>query len=171
MNLTMRSALVVLLIAGGLRQVLAAGCDPVRSGGPPGWTSRAAMPSVRLGATGVMVGSRIYVTHGSSPTGGPDARTFIYDRVLNTWSEGAPAHFPRTLLTGVCAEDLFGQGLVVAVGGDTLDGPTATMEIYDAASNYWTTGPPMPTARWGSGAAFVPGPGVLGGSPAAAFTW
>src|SRR5439155_9553666 len=130
MNPNIKSLLVVLIITSGHQLALADGCNPVRSGGALGWTARSPMPSVRLGATGVMVGSRIYVTHGSSPMGGPDARTFIYDRVLNAWSEGAPAHFPRTLLTGVCIEDLFGQGLVVALGGDSLDGPVATMEIY-----------------------------------------
>ena len=110
MNRGFKTLVAVLAIAVGQRLALGDGCSPVRSGGPLGWAARSPMPSVRLGATGVMVGSRIYVTHGSSPTTGPDSRTFIYDRVLNAWSEGAAAHFPRTLVTGVCIEDLFGHG-------------------------------------------------------------
>lgn len=143
----------------------ACGCKPAQVGGALGWRSLATVPSGREGATGVIMGTRIYVTHGYS-SGSNLATTLIYDIPTNTWMMGASAPTATSELTGVCIEDSMGVGKVFAVGGK---GPRSNVEIYNPMSNAWTTGPPMPTARRGLGAAFVRGIGVAGGSLGSVF--
>jgi len=141
-------------------------CEPLQVGGPIGWAFKASMPVGRRAATGVAIGDRVYVTHGSGSPFGDDATTFIYDRALNVWYDGAFAAIPRSELTGVCIEDETGQGLVFAVGGRPA---RSDVEIYNPVTNTWSAGPPMPTPRRGLGAAFVPGVGVAGGTRGSVF--
>jgi hypothetical protein len=137
-------------------------CKPITLGAPLGWSVRPPIPVDHSGAAGVIIGNRLYVTHGMA-AGAPTADTNIFDIPSNVWLAGAPASKPRADLTGVCVEDERGQGLVFAAGGSTGGGPVPDVELYDPAFDTWLPSPPMPTPRRGLGAAFVPGPGVAGG--------
>ena len=139
-------------------------CTPFQVGGGFGWTSKAPMPVGRAGAGGVVIGDRVYVTHGYGFPVGIDTTNQIYDRTLDTWYGGARASVPRADLTAVCVENASGQGLVFAVGGSSAAGPIPDVEIYDPIADHWAPGSPMPTARFDLGAAFVPGTGVAGGN-------
>ncbi|HEV8700670.1 MAG TPA: kelch repeat-containing protein [Candidatus Polarisedimenticolia bacterium] len=144
---------------------LAARCKPMQVGGPLGWSVKAPMPDGREGAAGVIIGDKIFVTHGER-AGFPDTSTnFVYDIPSNTWGAAASAPLRRAELTGVCIETRDGRAKLFAVGGRNQASGTVlnNVELYDPAANAWAAGPPMPTPRRGLGAAFVPGPGVAGG--------
>ena len=144
---------------------LGSSCKPVQIGGPLGWTSKAPMPVGHEGATGVIIGKKIFVTHGETGATPDTSDNYVYDVATNSWAAGASAAVRRSELTGVCIEDKDGQGLLFAVGGSSraLGAPLADAEIYDPVTNTWSAAAPMPTKRRGLGAAFVPGPGVAGG--------
>lgn len=143
-----------------------AGCKAIQIGGPLGWTTKTPIPTGVEGATGVIIGDRIYVTHGY--IGFDSTLNQIYDIPTDSWSLGASAAVSRSELTGVCIEDPSGQGLVFAVGG-RFSGPLSEVEIYNPATDTWFFAPPMPTPRRGLGAAFVPGIGVAGGNLGSVF--
>jgi len=133
------------------------------------------MPVGHKGATGVIIGDNIYVTHGLDWNTALSADNMIYNIPSDTWGVGAPAAVPRSELTGVCIEDVTGQGLVFAVGGIARPGPAvvpvANVEIYNPVTNTWAAAVPMPTPRRGLGAAFVPGVGVGGGALGSVFVF
>jgi N-acetylneuraminic acid mutarotase len=122
-------------------------------GGTPGWTSLTPPPVGREGGTGVIVGDRIYVTHGNGPPSGDDSTVFIYDRPGDVWYQGANGEIPRAELAGVCANGADGFGNVYAIGG--RPGLTAN-ERYDPPTNTWATVASMPTGRGGLCATWVP---------------
>jgi hypothetical protein len=141
------------------------GCRPIQVGGPLGWSAKAPMPSAREGATGVIIGKKIFVTHGEA-AGFPDTSTnYVYDIPADAWGAAAPAFIRRAELAGVCVEDREGRGQLFAAGGRqrATGAVLAETELYDPATDTWSLLAPMPTPRRGAGAAFVPGPGVAGG--------
>ncbi|MCP3982191.1 MAG: hypothetical protein GY716_23025 [bacterium] len=126
------------------------------------------MPASVREAAGVLIGDRIYVTHGFDVTSGESAATYIYDIPSDRWDTGSPAAVSRRGLTGVCIQDHRGQGLVFAVGGSGGGGPVGSVEIYNPVTGQWDPDPfppppPLPTPRRGVGAAWVPRFGVQGG--------
>ena len=108
------------------------GCDPLQVGGPLGWTPLSPLPVGHEGTTGVIIGERMYVTHGYNGLVGDTANNQIYDIPTDTWGTASLASVARSELTGTCIEDDTGQGLVFAVGGrDAFFGlPTSAAEIY-----------------------------------------
>jgi hypothetical protein len=89
-----------------------------------------------------------------------------YSTFTNNWLTEAPMPTARDDLAVVAARCPFGSSrtCVYAIGGF---GATAlnTNEIYHPATNTWSTGPPMPTARDRMAAAAAPCPGgsIAGG--------
>jgi Kelch motif len=77
--------------------------------------------------------------------GGGSNQMFIYDIASNTW--GAGAALPQGTEGAVAGAF---NGKVYLIGGDNDftpgDGVYNTVEVYDVASNSWSTGAPMPTA-------------------------
>ncbi|MGH9750317.1 MAG: Kelch repeat-containing protein, partial [Candidatus Polarisedimenticolia bacterium] len=141
------------------------GCRPIQVGGPSGWTAKSPMPDAREGATGVIIGKKIFVTHGEA-AGVPDTSTnYVYEIPTDSWGAAAPAFIRRAELAGVCIEDREGRGQLFAAGGrqQASGAVLADTELYDPATDTWSPLPPMPTARRGAGAAFVPGNGVANG--------
>ena len=139
-------------------------CAPTPVGGPLGWTARSPHPKGVEGSTGVLIGDKIYVTHGFDGTLVPaDADTaggYVYNVSTNAWAPIATADVPRAELVGVCAvED--GQPKVFAIGGrGAAGGPGAPVmgdvEVYSPATNSWSARLDMPTPRAGLGAAWDP---------------
>ncbi len=68
------------------------------------------------------------------------------------WSTQAPLPFPRHSVT--CASV---NGLMYAFGGSNGSTDTATVEVYDPATNAWVSKTPMPGGRYGCGAAEING--------------
>ena len=69
-----------------------------------------------------------------------------------TWTTAAPMPTARLLHGAVTGLD----GRIYVIGGETMSGyrvPQNANEIYDPATNTWSTGAPMPTARYALGVA------------------
>jgi hypothetical protein len=82
----------------------------------------------------------------------------VYDPGLNLWSPIAAMPTARAWLGAAAASD----GRIVAIGGQLItlsslpDGgvsssvsATGAVEIYDPSTGTWSTGPSLPTPRWG----------------------
>lgn len=119
------------------------------------WTAKAPIPVPVRGAACAAIDGKIYVAGGSrTKRDVPDYsdKLQIYDVATNSWSEGPPMPTARDLVTGFAAE---GQFHVVAGTKDDPENPgqlinTGEHEVYDPATNSWTTlnppGSPWPLA-------------------------
>jgi N-acetylneuraminic acid mutarotase len=109
------------------------------------WVARAPMPTARSTGGAAVIDGKIYVAGGRPPRGHDFA---VYDPATDTWTVLPDLPTQRNHLA-VAAID----GKVYVAGGRF--GPaffherTAVLEIYDPATNRWTTGAPMPTPRGG----------------------
>jgi N-acetylneuraminic acid mutarotase len=112
------------------------------------WSSLADMPEVRDHFHAAVIGSRFYAIGGRRSDQSLDATTAVndaFDFTTNTWVTGlAPLPTPR----GGFAVGAIGTKITV-IGGEGGNQAWTTVETYDTASNAWTTGTPMPTARHG----------------------
>ncbi|MCU0722082.1 MAG: hypothetical protein MUC63_00430, partial [Planctomycetes bacterium] len=98
------------------------------------------IPTARAGAAGAEIGGRIYV---AGTVGVNQRRLEAYDVAADTWITGLP-DMPRDRSFHACAA--FG-GRLYALGGDgegTFDLP---VDVYDPATNTWSSGARMPTGR------------------------
>jgi N-acetylneuraminic acid mutarotase len=115
------------------------------------WSRKADMPVSSFGGTSVVIQGKLYVTAGSTD-GGARASNLLhrYDPATDTWVELARsphAHFHA-------AAGAIG-GKLLLVGGYDNDPPdqvrlTAALDVYDPATNIWTTKAPIPTKRFGA---------------------
>jgi N-acetylneuraminic acid mutarotase len=109
------------------------------------WTTKAPMPTPRIGFRVGVVNGLLY-TVGGDATGTVEA----YDPATNTWTPRQPMLTVRQGF-GVGVVD----GILYTVGGSTGDDgsvpPTTSIvdivEAYDPVANTWTTRAPMPTGR------------------------
>jgi N-acetylneuraminic acid mutarotase len=129
--------------------------DPARDQ----WTYLPAPPRQHQGMpVGGTINGRFYLAgggHGDDPsTGNLD----MFDPATGTWTEKRSMRIQHD---GAMAAVF--QGKLVVAGGMTIDPFTARpipggdLEIYDPVTDTWTSGPPMPTARWNGAAAFARG--------------
>ena len=118
------------------------------------WTQKGDMPESRRGGFTSVVNGKIY------GFGGYTSRTSTsvdeYDPVTDTWTE--KANMP-TYRIGLSTSVL--NGKIYAIGGYVPGVPdypgVKTMEVYDPATDSWTTGRDMPTGRWGLRTSVVDG--------------
>ena len=115
------------------------------------WSMGAPLPMAIENASGAAIGGKFYVVAGDyGPTNvnnTPSGFLFIYDPVTNSWSTGASMPTPRSSAASAVVD-----GKLYVVGGNTNNGvnnggAVSTVEIYDPASNSWTTGPAEPVAH------------------------
>lgn len=137
------------------------------------WSELPPMPTGRGALAAVAVGNKIYVVGGAKiPSGvrlpnGLSARspveilatTEMFDTEKKTWTALRPMTLARNH-----HDVAYLDGKLYAVGGavgSCFPGGWASNvemnEAYDIASDTWTTGAPMPTARSGIGAAVIDG--------------
>lgn len=115
------------------------------------WETKAPMPTARTGvATGVIAG-QLYVATGSLTTA-----VEVYDPALNTWTITAPIPTNRAFAS---AGGIDGKLYVVGgcINSDCRIGWTNILEVYDPATDTWTTKASMPTARAGASEGVIAG--------------
>jgi N-acetylneuraminic acid mutarotase len=127
------------------------------------WTTKAAMPTPRLGF-GVGVVNGILYTVGGDAAGTTEA----YDPLTDTWATRQPMLTPRLELdVGVVNGILYAAGGTTGNNADGIPTIVNTLEAYDPATNTWTTKTPMITGRMGLGVAVLNGAVyAIGGRPA-----
>lgn len=131
----------------------------------------AARPGARNHLAAAVIDGRIYAVGGR---GGPDVPYLDrYDPESNAWEVLAPMPTARSGLAAVAID-----GHLVAIGGEVNPAHPRRVfpqvEVYDPASNRWTSLDPMPVPRHGIGAAvvagliYVPGGAITAGFDATA---
>ncbi|HET9452908.1 MAG TPA: kelch repeat-containing protein [Gemmatimonadaceae bacterium] len=111
------------------------------------WTVGANIPTMRGAVAGAALGGKLYVAGGLLNDGTRVAALEAYDPVTNSWSTRAPMPTARAAATALAV-----NGKLWVVGGSTNNPDyaaslTNVVEIYDPATDTWTTGIPMPTPR------------------------
>ena len=120
------------------------------------WTGAADLPMSIASSSAAAIDGRIYSVGGDSGITDALAETFRYDPATTSWSELARMPHPRQK-PAVAVLD----GRLHVTGGWGLSGflgypgdPEPAMDIYDPATNEWTSGPatPAPVAAAGTAA-------------------
>ena len=109
------------------------------------WITKAPMPTGRYHPAGGVVNGILYVVGGRT-SGGVFSTLEAYDPATDNWTTKASMPTPRAALSvGVV------NGLLYAVGGTSGCTPActalSTVEVYNPATDSWTTQAPLPTAR------------------------
>ena len=150
------------------------------------WQAIAPMPQGRNHAAAATDGSKLYIFGGrgaGSGDGNVVANGFdtlqIYNPANNTWqsSQNAGSNLdPLPIGRGGMGKAIFANNQFYVMGGETATGTGATsnkvydrVDIYNPASNSWSQGATMPTARHGmfplliGGRVYVAGGGTKAG--------
>ncbi len=121
--------------------------DPIANS----WSFKAADPVPRAETAAGVINDKIYVAEGwiQSDSNNPTTALEIYDPATDTWTAGAPSLVAR----GVSASGVINGRLYITGGRGThwnglpgSGGESPTLEIYDAVTNTWSTGAPLPVA-------------------------
>jgi N-acetylneuraminic acid mutarotase len=109
------------------------------------WATLASPPSSHIRGAAGFIGGKLYVTGG---TGGDETRQVdVYDPATNQWSRGAPLGVQRWDMAGLA----YNAKLYLISGyRKNADGSVTVVRatnIYDPATNRWTTGAPLPSGR------------------------
>jgi N-acetylneuraminic acid mutarotase len=125
------------------------------------WSQKGFMPEAKGAGSGSIVDGKIYIFGGY---GGPK-RVDEYDPLTDTWTQKSDMPTRRIgLSTSVVDGKIYVTGGFVP-GHSGYPGIT-TVEVYDPATDTWTTAPDMPTGRFGAYTSVVDGKiYVFGGLP------
>ncbi len=113
------------------------------------WTMLAPMAAGRGGPTAQVLNGKIYVAGGMDNSGASLSSVEVYDPASNAWS-AAPSMAERRDNPGSA---VLGGKLYVFGGrtrnadGTEVNGTLASVEMFDPATNTWTSRAPMPTGR------------------------
>jgi N-acetylneuraminic acid mutarotase len=126
------------------------------------WSSAGSMSTGRwLATTTLLPDGDVLVAGGFDPDLGVKASADLYDPSTNTWSSAGSMSTARVDATAT----LLPGGQVLVAGGGTTDGTTATAtrsaELYDPATNAWTTTGSLVTGRAVATATSLPDGDVL----------
>ncbi len=127
------------------------------------WSLGPSLPTQRIDFTASVLNGKIYVIGGETEpdTAGysesfPSSSVEIFDPSTNSWSEGPPMPTARSGLTSSVV-----NGKIYAIGGEAVTTITNTyysgVEIFDNATNSWSTGTSLPTAIYGMGSGVING--------------
>ncbi len=121
------------------------------------WTKKADMPTARNGHAASVVNGKIYVIGGEPRAQASLPTVEEYDPAMDTWMRKADMPTKRTFLC-TCAVD----GEIYAIGGVTAGVPGADwnpsiVEVYDPATDIWTSRADIPTPRSVAAACVVDG--------------
>jgi N-acetylneuraminic acid mutarotase len=134
--------------------------DPIKNR----WSPGKPMPTPRAGFGIVVFDGRIHVLGGRQedvPQSGKALDTHeVYDPRLGRWFKKAPMWLP--VMDNYATVALHGK--IYVFGGFDGEHSRASTQIYDAATDSWSLGSPMPTARSNAIAGLLNGhPIVIGG--------
>jgi C-terminal processing protease CtpA/Prc/N-acetylneuraminic acid mutarotase/transcriptional regulator with XRE-family HTH domain len=129
------------------------------------WSSAGDMSTVRaLHSVTRLTNGRVLVAGGLGQSGGAVDSAELYDPETNTWSKASPLTTPR----GGHTATLLGNGKVLVAGGTSSNGNRAggpltrntttilvSAELYNPATNAWTSAGSMATARAVSSASLL----------------
>jgi N-acetylneuraminic acid mutarotase len=102
------------------------------------WSAVAKLDSALNHTGAVVLGGKLYVVGGyDGRTNAPLARLRVIDLATGALTDATPMPTPRGALVAVVL-----NGKIHALGG-TTDKSVATHEVYDPASNSWTSAAPM----------------------------
>jgi N-acetylneuraminic acid mutarotase len=120
--------------------------DPVTDS----WETKAGIPHAVYSYASAVIDKRVYVISGQG-----DNLNQIYDAVTDTWSSGTPI---PTALIGAVAVATMGvnapRRIYVVSGWQNMD-TSGLNQVYDPASNSWSSGMRMPTSVGGASVAAV----------------
>jgi N-acetylneuraminic acid mutarotase len=123
------------------------------------WKTLAPMPTPRMGARAVVVGtSQAYVIGGYNSAAGYVGTNEVYNFTTNHWSPRAPlanGRYEAVIRRG-------GNGDIYAVGGFGFGAPSTNdvsreVDRYNPATNTWIRLPDAPTPRYASASAAING--------------
>jgi N-acetylneuraminic acid mutarotase len=129
------------------------------------WATKASMPIGTSSMQANTVNGKIYVIGGSIVTAGTPPYTWatptvnfteIYDPVTDSWTRGAPIPYP---VDGY-ASTVVDNKIYVINGEDEYNRPDINVtfnQIYDPASDSWSSGAPMPVATFSAAAGATTG--------------
>jgi N-acetylneuraminic acid mutarotase len=110
------------------------------------WTTLRPMPTARLFLASGVIAGQLYAVGGAPPAGFATTVLEAYDPVTDTWATKTPAPTSRTTMgAGVVGGKLHVVG--GCIDSDCRIGITNRLEVYDPATNTWTTRAPIPTPR------------------------
>jgi energy-converting hydrogenase Eha subunit A len=105
------------------------------------WSTKAPMPTSRVGIGAAVVNNIIYVIGGGTGINNVVGTVEAYDPATNTWTTKAPMPTPRVDL-GIATVN----GKIYAIGGFNTNALN-TVEEYNPVTDTWTTKANMPTTR------------------------
>jgi N-acetylneuraminic acid mutarotase len=121
--------------------------DPATDVWTPGTSMAIGRAHAAAAVLKVGVNDLLFVVGGSTNCGVRTASMEAYDPVLNTWTSKAPMPGGPRSNMGAAVID----GLLYVVGGmqfDAFDGMTSLVEVYNPATDTWSTVAPLPEARY-----------------------
>jgi len=113
------------------------------------WTTKAQMPTAVYSCTSAVVDNKIYVIE-NARSGSIHCLNQVYDTETDTWSYGQPIPTRVVGTAAVATTGVFVQKRIYVIGGGDLFSYDLN-QIYDPATDTWTTGTAMPTPRQGLG--------------------
>ena len=132
------------------------------------WTTETPMPTARSGCAIAVYENEIYVIGGTVGNNEFVGNNEVYDPGTNTWETEASMPTPRADLSASVV-----NGKIYLIGGEEYSSTspyyheTNVNEVYDPATNTWTTGTPIPSAVYGYGSTVIDGKiHIIGGSQA-----
>jgi N-acetylneuraminic acid mutarotase len=153
-------------VAGGLTALGPTSSLYVYNAASNSWSTKKPMPIRSHGGGAVAIDGKLWViTTQAGDSGrftGP-TRLFRYDPAADTWSEREPApHRHHRAAVGVIGGKIYvAGGMTKTIRNEVTyqyePEPWRELDVYDPATNVWTTKASMPTARWGAAAGVIDG--------------
>ena len=119
------------------------------------WTTKASMPTARMGAAAAVVDGKIYIIGGFKSGSGLLSSNEVYNPSTNSWEIKAPMPTPRAGLGVVAVNEkiyAIGGGREIIYDKDSAlpyQNPSGIVEVYDTITDTWTSSyTPMPTPRF-----------------------
>jgi N-acetylneuraminic acid mutarotase len=110
------------------------------------WSQAASMPTQRSYLAAAAVNGKIYAIGGFNDSSPTLNNVEVFDPASNTWNTTGPMQRGRYGLAAAAINGkIYAIGGFVAVG--VVIGPSVVVEVYDPASNTWSSAASMPTGR------------------------
>jgi N-acetylneuraminic acid mutarotase len=130
------------------------------------WTTKALMPIRSHGGGAAAIDGKLWVLATPEDEDGfytNPTRLFRYDPATDTWSEREPAphHHHRAVVRAINGKLYVAGGMTNTLRNEVTyqyePEPWAELDVYDPATNVWTTKASMPTARWAAAGGVIDG--------------